>query len=65
MLVSCGCATGCVFIWSRDKAQLITKIEAHGSIVNFISWNPQNPNLFATASDDRTIKIYGIKDYSM
>ena len=41
-----------------ENPVLLTEIEAHNFTINDIKFNPQYPSVFATASRDKTIKIW-------
>lgn len=61
-LVVCGSENGSIFIWNKDKGDLLVKLEAHSQIVNAVHWNPTEPFVFASCSDDQTIKIWGLEE---
>ncbi|KAI0086137.1 WD40 repeat-like protein [Irpex rosettiformis] len=57
--VASGSEDGNVYIWHRETAMLLEKLEGHGSgSVNSVVWNPRNERMFATCSDDHTVRIW-------
>lgn len=47
-----------VYIW-RTSGKLIAVYEGHnGGCVNAAAWHPKHPSVFATAGDDKTVKIW-------
>ncbi|KAL1204018.1 putative WD repeat-containing protein 26 [Cardamine amara subsp. amara] len=51
-----------VYIWSivRARREPCSVLQGHSGAVNCVSWNPTDLHMLASASDDRTIKIWGL-----
>lgn len=43
----------------------MAKLEGHNSIVSAVDWSPIEPYLFASVSDDQTIRIWGLEEMDM
>lgn len=54
-------ADGQVYIWHRDTGALVHQLSGHGSgSVNAVAWNRRHAGMFASASDDRTVRVWGM-----
>ncbi|KAF2302237.1 hypothetical protein GH714_033833 [Hevea brasiliensis] len=54
-----------LYIWHRGSRELIEALPGHSGAVNCVSWNPKNPHILASASDDRTVRIWGLNGLQM
>lgn len=51
-LILCGSEDSSIYIWNREKGELLAKIEGHSLMANAVHWSPSDPYIFASASDD-------------
>ncbi|KAF8540353.1 WD40-repeat-containing domain protein [Trichophaea hybrida] len=47
-----------IYVWHKQNGQLVEKLAGHTGTVNCVTWNPSNAHMFASAGDDRTIRIW-------
>ncbi|KAH7341082.1 WD40-repeat-containing domain protein [Rhizoctonia solani] len=48
-----------LYVWKRETGVLIEVLSGHGSgCVNDVAWNPRDSGLFASCSDDHTIRLW-------
>jgi len=48
-----------VYIWKRSNERLLKVLPGHSGTVNAVSWNRRWPFVFASASDDHSVRIWG------
>lgn len=55
-----GDTDGCVTLYHRGSTTLLTALQGHAGTVNAVAWRPQcAAGMLASASDDRTICLWG------
>ncbi|KKZ61211.1 hypothetical protein EMCG_04166 [[Emmonsia] crescens] len=48
-----------IHIWHKENCTLVATLQGHGAgCVNAVSWNPKDPGMFASAGDDRKVRIW-------
>jgi WD40 repeat protein len=64
-IILCGSEDSCIYVWNRDKGDLLAKIEGHTLMVSAVHWSPSDPYVFASASDDQSVKLWGPQDMEL
>ncbi|KAF7363655.1 WD-domain-containing protein [Mycena sanguinolenta] len=58
-IVLSGSEDGKIYVWNRDTGALLEVLEGHGEgSVNCVACNPRNPRIFASCSDDSTVRVW-------
>eukprot|EP00037_Helgoeca_nana_P003319 m.39659 g.39659 ORF g.39659 m.39659 type:complete len:558 (-) comp13724_c0_seq2:234-1907(-) len=60
--VASGSEDKLVYLWHRRNQTLLEKLGGHARSVNCVAWHPTNTGIFASASDDTTIRLWGTQD---
>ncbi|XP_057962331.1 WD repeat-containing protein WDS homolog [Malania oleifera] len=58
MFLASGSEDSQVYIWHAHTGNPIKVLSGHSMVVNCVSWNPKQIQILASASDDRTIRIW-------
>ena len=52
-------ADGKIYVFHRERGTLIQTLEGHfGGCVNAVAWNPTDSCMFASAGDDKKVRMY-------
>lgn len=57
--IASGSEDGKVYIYNVQREQPVAILHGHGKCVNCVTWNPKHSQLLVSASDDRTIRLWG------
>ena len=49
-----------IYIWHRHNMALLQVLRGHSGTVNAVAWNPRDPHMLASCSDDHTVRIWGV-----
>ncbi|CAF1217874.1 unnamed protein product [Rotaria sp. Silwood1] len=52
-----------VYLWHRRQERPIMVFSGHSRTVNCVSWHPTSPFVFASASDDATVRIWSTPEH--
>ncbi|KAL9110116.1 MAG: hypothetical protein Q9227_005310 [Pyrenula ochraceoflavens] len=48
-----------IYVWHKENGQLVEALRGDDlGCVNAVSWNPHNPGMFASAGDDKKVRIW-------
>lgn len=50
-----------VYLWQRDSGKLVAELDGHSSVVNVVVRHPIRSNVIASASDDKTVRLWSLK----
>lgn len=48
-----------LYIWHSKREKPVAVLSGHTRTVNCVSWNPKDPTMIASSSDDGTVRIWG------
>uniref|UniRef100_A0A7S2RC09 Anaphase-promoting complex subunit 4 WD40 domain-containing protein n=2 Tax=Rhizochromulina marina TaxID=1034831 RepID=A0A7S2RC09_9STRA len=57
--VACGGEDGRIHLWHREQRNPIALLPGHTGPVNCVAWCSTDNQIFASASDDKTVRIWG------
>ncbi|XP_031555067.1 LOW QUALITY PROTEIN: F-box/WD repeat-containing protein 5-like [Actinia tenebrosa] len=57
-LVASGAEDCCAHVWDRHYGFKLATLEGHSDVVNCVAFNPQNPEMLISASDDQTLRVW-------
>ncbi|KAL3657381.1 hypothetical protein V7S43_017700 [Phytophthora oleae] len=60
-LVVSGSEDGNIYLWQRDSGKLAAELEGHASVVNVVVRHPVQSNVIASASDDKTVRLWSLR----
>ena len=50
----------CILIWDRFQGKEL-ELKDHTDSVDGVSWSPTHPDLLATASADKTVRVWDLR----
>lgn len=61
-LIPYGLSDGHVYVYHRGTGKLLERLPGHEGPINSVAWHPTHHALFASASDDSTVRIWTPSD---
>ena len=52
-----------IFLWHRETGCPGAILKGHHDTVNAVAWNPADPHVFVSASDDSTLRVWGTESF--
>ncbi|EPS40252.1 hypothetical protein H072_5931 [Dactylellina haptotyla CBS 200.50] len=49
-----------IYVWHKENGLLMESLSGHEGTVNCVAWNPTNPQMFASAGDDKVVRIWSV-----
>jgi len=57
--VASGSEDGNVYVWHREREDPVAVLRGHTGVVNAVTWNPADPSMLVSCSDDGTVRVWG------
>ncbi|KAF3927668.1 Beta-TrCP [Orbilia brochopaga] len=54
-----------IYVWHKENGMLMESLPGHDGTVNCVTWNPTNPQMFASAGDDKVVRIWSVPNDSL
>ena len=51
-----------MYIWRASDGALLHRLDGHSGTVNAVAWNPADPAMLVSASDDKSVHVWGLPD---
>ena len=58
--VASGSECCAVYIWRASGGALLHRLDGHSGTVNAVAWNPADPAMLVSASDDKSVHVWGL-----
>ncbi|EDO47225.1 predicted protein [Nematostella vectensis] len=57
-LVASGAEDSCAHVWDRHFGVKLATLTGHQNVVNCVAFNPRDPDMLVSASDDHTLRVW-------